>query len=546
MTFKKFKFDIDSKKIMDESSKENYSPSIEILNDDCLICIFKLLPVADRIKFERVSKRWREIGQESWRDLKVLDINQKFLGLKIFGKRHQYPEITAQVVEGILKRCGRYVVKINLKYLEFDCVGLVAEYCRNIQSIVCEQVEIKSLKKLSYNCNNINELHMFTVTNDYFETNLRDAMSKLFSNNKKFRFYKIDYCCDDGECLLQLPLHEMEEIKLGGRPTYLINLVKVIDELKNLRHFESKNLDECVLKSLAFNCSYLSVLKLGYCDRINKLDELLAPVFYKNKQLKILGLGNSVTLTGQCFLSLDKNTVEEIILIQVHNLERDYLINSFPNFVNLHTLEFDCLLGGNGAHIAECVNLCGNLKKLTLDSMKCYTAENFWDSLHGLKELEMLSVNYAKKGTLTTSFLDYISCNLPKLKYLDISGPGYVTDSHLQYLSNLTKLEVLKIQSCIYITGSEIGCFPNLKELCCRNCFDLEDDCLIRLLRCASKLELLDIVGCKKVTNSVLNVAIEETKKRTNKIVLKIMHEHDHINFDEIVDTSPLLHLVIS
>ena len=38
---------------------------IDKLNDDCLIYIFNLISVVDRIKNERVCKRWQEVIKQS-------------------------------------------------------------------------------------------------------------------------------------------------------------------------------------------------------------------------------------------------------------------------------------------------------------------------------------------------------------------------------------------------------------------------------------------------------------------------------------------------
>ena len=107
----------------------------------------------------------------------------------------------------------------------------------------------------------------------------------------------------------------------------------------------------------------------------------------------------------------------------------------------------------------------------------------------------------------------------------------------------MSKLEVLKISAIRDITGSGLGTFPNLKELHINACSNLENDCVIRMLRCSPQLELLDI-ACfnEKITNAVLNVAFEETKKRKNNIVLEMDVQNIYnIDIYAIDDYSPLL-----
>ena len=140
--------------------------------------------------------------------------------------------------------------------------------------------------------------------------------------------------------------------------------------------------------------------------------------------------------------------------------------------------------------------------------------------------------------------IDYIGQNLLELRYLNMSWcKGRVTDSDLKSISNLPKLKVLRLEGVTVITGIGLGNFANLKELNCSFCHTLKDDGLIRLLRCACELEFLDISFCRKITTSVIKVAIEETKKRTNNIVLRLQIG-TAINVDKIEDVSPLLYLV--
>ena len=128
-----------------------------------------------------------------------------------------------------------------------------------------------------------------------------------------------------------------------------------------------------------------------------------------------------------------------------------------------------------------------------------------------------------------------------------MSGCIWITDSDLKPTCNLSKLEVLKIDLLLKITGSGLGRLPNLKKLHCLHCKNLQDDHLIRLLRSADKLQYLDITGCNRITNSVLNVDIEVTKSRENNVAsnvaLEMKIDRTGINPNEISDRSTLLYL---
>ena len=227
------------------------------------------------------------------------------------------------------------------------------------------------------------------------------------------------------------------------------------------------------------------------------------------------------------------------------NIKRDCLIKSLPKFVKLCKVRFSDYHGGwkNCDDIAECINLCRNLKELATLYFTFYSQESLMQSVHEQKNLEALKVRGMSKGVVTRNFLNYISSNLLELRVLDISFNYEVSDTDLKSICNLTKLEVLKMKELRNVTGSELVSFSNLKELNFRHCNNLEDDCLIKLLKCSPKLELLDIRGCEKITEAVLEVALEETKKRKNIIFLEMCVARTGINQNEINFYSPFLYL---
>ena len=113
-------------------------------------------------------------------------------------------------------------------------------------------------------------------------------------------------------------------------------------------------------------------------------------------------------------------------------------------------------------------------------------------------------------------------------------------DRDLELIARLLRLQILKI---VYITAAGLADMSNLKDLDGRGCINLEDDGRINLLKCAANLEILDFTDCKKITISVVNVAIEMTKNRTNNILIEISVGRTKINVNKIKKKSPLLNL---
>ena len=242
---------------------------------------------------------------------------------------------------------------------------------------------------------------------------------------------------------------------------------------------------------------------------------------------------------------MDKNTIEKIAFDGTYNFQRKYLIKSLPTFVKLYSLGFINLSSSNFDVIAECVSLGENLKNPSISVSIFRSKENLLTSVNELRNLKKLVVYGVHVTDVTKTFIDYISCNVLNLKCLHLRYCESISDSDLASICNLTKLEVIDISWLEKITGKGLGNFLNLKEMHCMGCVNLEDGCLISLLRCAPKLELINLIYCKKITNAVLDVAIEETKKRTNNLVLEMRIRKTSINVDEIDDQSPLLYLNI-
>ena len=100
------------------------------------------------------------------------------------------------------------------------------------------------------------------------------------------------------------------------------------------------------------------------------------------------------------------------------NIKRFYLFKDFPTFAKLHIFKFSCFCNDNN----EFISLCSKLKQLYIYDLNSHWKENRMNSVYCLKDLETLSMFDIYEGEFTKEFFDYISSNLLKLKFINISN----------------------------------------------------------------------------------------------------------------------------
>ena len=454
--------------------------------------------------------------------------------------------IDRRILEAIVVRCGKFVKTIDFYSLDFHrcAIFIAVNQCPNIQSIICNKVSVKGLKRLTKHCKNIAEL---SIEEFELADELDQVLGDLFENNKKLQCLDILGYEGSGDCLSKLPFEEIISIKISSLRQWEPmeqNIINVIEKSKNLSTFKYETSNVNVFAALASHCRNLTEvdLKLGDDSDIDDMDSRLSQIFANNIKLKSIKLRDFHSITGECLISLEKNVIEEIELSQAENVHRDFLIKSLPNFTNLHILHLYFVGRIGFVDTAESISLCSKLETLVIIDKGVDKKLNLFASS---KNIESLALPLSGEPKIVESFLEYMSCNLLELKHLYLKGsPSNLTNLSFNFNCNLLKLEVLNISYQRNITASGLGNLPNLRELYCEECENLEDDNLISLLKCARNLKFLDIRDCKKITNRIILTAIEETRKRTNNVVLEIQIGGTNIRTAEIKEKSPFLHLM--
>ena len=216
----------------------------------------------------------------------------------------------------ILIRCGRYLEKIDLRFLKSPiCIlPIIAYHCPNIRSITCNKASVEGLKNISENCRNITELRIneFEVVDE-----LDGVLGALFSNNKKLQVLDILGYKGNGNCLLKLPFEEITTIKIPNLKKWASSeqkIINLIEKSKKLSILHFKTINANAFIALANNFRFLTELTLNLDNDsdIDDIDRRLSQIFENNENLKSIKLKNFGAITGECFLYLNKDTIEEI------------------------------------------------------------------------------------------------------------------------------------------------------------------------------------------------------------------------------------------
>ncbi|KAL7297395.1 hypothetical protein TKK_0009777 [Trichogramma kaykai] len=246
---------------------------INTLNDDCLILIFELLPICDRISIERVCKRWRILAKESWRYQKFIDFNIDSWG--------SYKFIDCNDLKKVAKRCGQYVKHLEVRpwqrISEIKNLQSVAKFLPNLEVLDLRDYNLspKVLKSLLINCENIIQLSIRNIVKTFKDTDLSDALS----------------------------------------------ICKKLQEFR----FKNSNIKFSVEIFEALPCDTIQKIHLNKCTRIswNKLPE----VFSKYKNLNSLSLTTCICNNGMSGWII--NCLEKIPLEQLHLSKNDGIADSF-------------------------------------------------------------------------------------------------------------------------------------------------------------------------------------------------------------------------
>lgn len=129
---------------------------INRLNDDCLRHIFTFLDLTNRIRLERVCKKWQRVSLSMWRSIHSLDLSE-------FCCNNNKP-LTTKILEQFLRRCSVNLRSIHLfdttHSLNGHTLPSIAKHCPNIENIEVSHLNIgnRSLAHLAMSCTKLKSL----------------------------------------------------------------------------------------------------------------------------------------------------------------------------------------------------------------------------------------------------------------------------------------------------------------------------------------------------------------------------------------------------
>ncbi|XP_033220084.1 F-box/LRR-repeat protein 2-like [Belonocnema kinseyi] len=263
------------------------------------------------------------------------------------------------------------------------------------------------------------------------------------------------------------------------------------------------------------------------------------------KQLKSLCLYECHFLdwTHICLVELPFETIREIVLMSKNKpFDHNILLLMLKKCKNLQTFgiqgcdgPLDQILQVLSSHADTLKNLKVQLTDLSNDSILLST-------IPALIHLEKLDVSRSK--LVTDEFLDLVSKNCKKLKYLNLYECRKVTDVGISSVCHLEKLTYFNIGELPKIRKPPLERLTNLVVLDSAWNEDIEEKVFCAFLKRATQLRALNVNECSFVSNELLNIAAETTKIRHSNHKLDLYVNDTSINLEDLSRIPPSVNLL--
>ncbi|XP_011504616.1 PREDICTED: F-box/LRR-repeat protein 7-like [Ceratosolen solmsi marchali] len=431
----------------------NDDAEIHKLNNDCLMHVFMFLPIIDKIKMERVCRRWRIISQESWRTFKKLDLSQSSWGFDILnnGPREVYTATLRQV----LLRCGQFLSHIDLskftENLSQSTLTIVARLCPNLQHINITGLAVSSagIKTLTDNCHNITEFSLGLCS-----ASCDNDLSDLFLKNEKLRYLKLTGNSISGRCLLNLPVESIEIIILDDcnniSPEYFHTAIQRLQKLHTLSVKKCITFADQTVKAISLCSKSLKVLclchyypmivrnamlciaelvnleTLNLNHNISVGDEFLVGVGAQCKQLKNVDISCCKAVTNKGLAAI-------ISLPNLQHLSINYLFlvtdEVLTEMVNLRTMHCQNCFGFKNTGLCRLIEESHQLELLDFSGCTCIDNE--------LVDIAIKATRNRTNNTILKMYVGNTSINVSEITkvspFLQVLNVDLTKSEHLNW-----------------------------------------------------------------------------------------------------------------
>lgn len=253
---------LDDLENVDEYREGEYSP-FTTLNDDCLLHVFSFLSLTDRVRIERVCKRWQYVARSMWRRMHSLDMQQLALP-----PHHLH---SMGVLKSILMRCGDSLSVLSLaiyahsRHRRSKFLPIVGMLCPNLEELDATGVRLNKfgLQRLGTGCTKLRKLNLnyCSGVDERFLENLLRILPELESLSLA------QWGDLTGQALNKLPPETMKELNLNScsnlRPNELLSAVKRLPLLESLSLTSCISLSNQHVKSLFESVPQLRSLNMA-------------------------------------------------------------------------------------------------------------------------------------------------------------------------------------------------------------------------------------------------------------------------------------------
>lgn len=98
-----------------------------------------------------------------------------------------------------------------------------------------------------------------------------------------------------------------------------------------------------------------------------------------------------------------------------------------------------------------------------------------------------------------------------------------MTDVGLSAVTVLSNLEHLAINWLREVSGTDVLVdLPRLKTMSCCGCYNMEDEGLIRILKTARRIELFNLIYCRKLSSSFIDAAAKASQARGQPLMIML------------------------